>query len=636
MSPVKEIICKEEFKNYIRAAAKSVGYEEGFGITGCDLNATGWWAAYARQSLEEQAQNNRLPEYLRTCAQEAKKLGVVVPTEYILYDAVTGEHLERLAMIHLRRSLVPEKKIAGVIFPALDRLSREPIQIGIFEFELDHFNVRYHYADAPNGSDPMSQMVRQNLAHAAKFVKLANRKNNTGGNVGRVLKGLVPAHRAAYGYLYRADREIGPNGRVIIKKAWWEIDELGPDGQPLYGSPAWVVVQIFTWVGEEDRSMHWVANTLNEMGIKSAEGLKWSPSKIAKIVHRKCYSGKHVYNVNCRVPNPDKPLGDITAEIKRTLLKPKPKDEWVTFEIPALVSQELCEKARANVIERGRGRGKQGKSLQALLRNRLFCPKCGKPMVVRRCGRQNNVYYHCSKYFQPWRESPCNYRKFIPVTWEDMVWEDICRWLRNDTWVEQQLASEGSQDDNTDKLIRLQEYKLSQTKAKIEKVREGFEGGIYNIGEVRKRISDYQVIIARAEKEILRLQKTRGATRSKVDNESLRQELKFLRDKNLEQATFEDKLDIITKLGIKVHPSEDLKSMKVACQLNLEQAQPKELIDGKKPVKLHVRGEHELNNECGKVMLAPPKGTIPRTPRQLRQDSSWLGEFFNDFRLDDR
>jgi len=69
---------------------------------------------------------------------------------------------------------------------------------------------------------------------------------------------------------------------------------------------------------------------------------------------------------------------------------------------------------------------------------------------------------------------------------------------------------------------------------------------------------------------------------------------------------FEDKLDIITKLGIKVHPSEDLKSMKVACQLNLEQVQPKELIDGKKPVKLHVRGKHELNNECGKVMLAPP------------------------------
>ena len=96
----------------------------------------------------------------------------------------------------MKKVLAPERRIAGVIFPALDRLSREPIHIGIFEFELDHFGVKYHYADAPNGSDPMSQMVRQNLAHAAKFLKLANRKNNRGGNIRRVLKGLAPAHRA--------------------------------------------------------------------------------------------------------------------------------------------------------------------------------------------------------------------------------------------------------------------------------------------------------------------------------------------------------------------------------------------------------------------------------------------------------
>jgi len=51
-------------------------------------------------------------------------------------------------------------KIAGVILPALDRLSREPIHIGIFESEAEYTGVRVHYADAPIGSDPMSQMLR--------------------------------------------------------------------------------------------------------------------------------------------------------------------------------------------------------------------------------------------------------------------------------------------------------------------------------------------------------------------------------------------------------------------------------------------------------------------------------------------
>ncbi len=92
-----------------------VGCEGGFGIRGCDLTRPVWWAAYNRQSLEEQAQNNRLPDYLRTCAQEAKNLGAVVPQEYILYDAITGEHLERPNMIRLRK-LMLDRRIAGVIF----------------------------------------------------------------------------------------------------------------------------------------------------------------------------------------------------------------------------------------------------------------------------------------------------------------------------------------------------------------------------------------------------------------------------------------------------------------------------------------------------------------------------------------
>jgi len=85
-----EPISVEELDRLTQVAAKAAGYEEGFGVRGCDLSKPIWWAAYARQSLEEQTQNNRLSDYLHTCAQEAKRLGVVVPREYVFYDAVTG------------------------------------------------------------------------------------------------------------------------------------------------------------------------------------------------------------------------------------------------------------------------------------------------------------------------------------------------------------------------------------------------------------------------------------------------------------------------------------------------------------------------------------------------------------------
>ena len=39
---------------------------------------------------------------------------------------------------------------------------------------------------------------------------------------------MVPASRAAYGYRYCRDAEIAPDGKVLIKRAWWEVNELGP------------------------------------------------------------------------------------------------------------------------------------------------------------------------------------------------------------------------------------------------------------------------------------------------------------------------------------------------------------------------------------------------------------------------
>ena len=79
MPQTREILSQEQRQDYITAAAREAGYEEGFGVRDCDLKQSGWWAVYTRQSLEEQAQNNRLPDYLRTCAHEARDLGVVVP-----------------------------------------------------------------------------------------------------------------------------------------------------------------------------------------------------------------------------------------------------------------------------------------------------------------------------------------------------------------------------------------------------------------------------------------------------------------------------------------------------------------------------------------------------------------------------
>ena len=286
----------------------------------------------------------------------------------------------------------------------------------------------------------------------------------------------------------------------------------------------------------------------------------------------------------------------MTAEVKKTLLRPKPKGEWVEFKVPALVSEELWQVANAYIAQRGRGRGKQGKTIEALFRNRIHCPRCGSPMVVRRAGHLNGVYYYCSRYCRAWAENPCNYSRFIPGRWDQLIWQDICSWLRTDVLVEQQLSSEQLQNESLEKLVRMQQLKISQVEAKIARVQEGFEGELYSLYDAKRRIDEYRETSAKAEREIHRLrERINNSTSGTIDLEALREELKVLRDRNLDAASFEEKLDIVSKLGIAVCPSEDLQSMRVLCRLNLGQA------EADSQIRSQVDRERELATRCRKV-----------------------------------
>jgi len=116
MLQTKEVISKECLDRYIEEAAKAAGYEERFGVRGCDLSKPIWWATYVRQSSEEQAQNNRIPEYLLTCARMAKERRVVVPREYVVVDHESSDYLDRRHMRFLRMELIAKRKISGGSF----------------------------------------------------------------------------------------------------------------------------------------------------------------------------------------------------------------------------------------------------------------------------------------------------------------------------------------------------------------------------------------------------------------------------------------------------------------------------------------------------------------------------------------
>ena len=561
----EQLVSTERLGSLIDKAAKEAVYSEGFGIQGCDLTRSHWWAAYARQSCEEQANNNRLPEYLLTCAREAKKLGIVVPREYILYDTVTGEHLERPDMMRLRKLLLG-RDIAGIVFPALDRLSREPLHQQIFEMEATHYAIRIHYADVPNGNDPNSQFTRTILAHAAKLVKLANRRNNRGGNIGRVVSGNVPAGKPSYGYTYRAEYQGLEHGKRKLIRAWWEVDVLDADGTPKWGSETWVVVQVFRWIGQEGRSTFWVANQLNQLGIKPRYAEKWSPALVGFICKNRAYTGKHAYNKAWYITNPERPLKDITAEVRRTIRRPKPEDDWAHFEVPALVSEELWRRANQNIRERGKGRGKAGKSIQALFRARAFCPKCDNIMRLHRDSKCSWLtYYVC-------RTKGCG-MSFTRVSRLDQLgWDEVVHILESPALVETQLKGMETNDGGIQKRIRLELFHKKEAERKISRIQDDFlsDEPVITRSEATSKIEELRVVVEKADAEIARLQSVAQVTKKSQETvAAARKALEKLRDINLKTATFQQKAELVARLGIKIYPSEDLTYMRMYCGLDI-------------------------------------------------------------------
>jgi predicted RNA-binding Zn-ribbon protein involved in translation (DUF1610 family) len=144
-----------------------------------------------------------------------------------------------------------------------------------------------------------------------------------------------------------------------------------------------------------------VANLLNEEGILSSTGNKWSYTSIQSILHNEAYIGNSIWNMN-----------DYSTGKKK-----KPESEWIRKEGThlALISPDVFKMVK----EKSKSRIKNSKLFGAtntsfVLRGMLRCPFCGSNMVSRQSGGKSRTlrrYYVCGLY-QRKGKSTCKFKSF--------------------------------------------------------------------------------------------------------------------------------------------------------------------------------------------------------------------------------
>ena len=217
------------------------------------------------------------------------------------------------------------------------------------------------------------------------YVKELAKKTHRGLE-GKVLRGFHAGGRC-YGY---KNVETAEGVRL-------EVDE----------SEAAVVRRIFE-LSAKGCSLKAITRTLNEEAIAAPRPRKgrapagWCPTAIREMLRRDPYRGVLVWNRSRFVKVPG---------TNRRVSRPRPSDEWRTFEAPHLriVSPELWDSVQRRLVwaEKtygcGRPRGLFSRSASSpyLLSGLLFCAECGgKLRIVSGSGKGRRMpWYGCPRHF---------------------------------------------------------------------------------------------------------------------------------------------------------------------------------------------------------------------------------------------
>jgi site-specific DNA recombinase len=433
-------------------------------------------ALYARVSTEVQEARGTIGSQLEALRTRAAQDGHHVVAEF-LDDGYSGTRLDRPGLDALRDG-AEAGQFDLVLCLTPDRLARAyGYQFLVLE-EFARLGVRIMFIDAPPlDDDPQSRLLIQMQGVIAEYERAKILERHRRGTLFRARAGEIVHWKVSYGYR-RVPRGPERVAHLVI-----------------FEPEAVVVRRIFADYTAGGDSIRAIIRRLYREGVPSPTGLPlWRPATLWRLLRNSVYAGRALFNHMEALP----PSGRSQHSTRHRL---RPRDEWITIPVPAIITEEVFEAAQLVSRDNSAFSPRNTTAECWLLRRLVRCGRCDLSTECRQMRDRHGIarrYYRCQNHDQYRAGSEqrrCQERSIRADQLDAFVFGQVREaLLRPDVLLAGERAVTSRTPTPDDELLTAQlqslDRKLEHSEAERRRLLDVFQTGLVELAEFQRRVGD--------------------------------------------------------------------------------------------------------------------------------------------------
>ncbi len=437
---------------------------------------------YARYSSHAQREAS-IEQQIRECTQYAQRGGLKITSTYA-DKAISGKTDHRPQFQRMMNDAA-QGKFQYVIAWKSNRMGRNMMQAMVNEARLNELGVRCLYVEEDFDDTAAGRFALRNMMNVNQFYS-----DNLAEDV---IRGMMDnASKCMVNGPCPIGLKRGEDGRFAIEEAG-----------------AKVVREIFERVNEGE-SFAVIANELNAKGIKTSRGNRWNKNSFHTIISNEQYIGVYSFS-GLRIENG----------------------------IPPILRKELFYSVQEKLKARKGVKGRHTMNEDYILTGKLFCGKCGAPMIgcsgTGKSGAKY-FYYACQKKRA---EKACDKKNVVKDAIEEKITMAVREYLLDDdviTWIADGYRAFLEAHRRDSALVSMQE-ELVEVEKGIKNIVTAIEQGIFT-ASTRERLLELE-----GEKQSLQASiAVTEATLEDVPRERIEFWLQSFRDGDVKSKEYQTKL----------------------------------------------------------------------------------------------